>query len=313
LKRSAQDVIRRGFDNTLANWPLIVIRIVESVVGIVLAFATIFAAVVPVVASAGLSDWSVPAGEDPKQAVADLLVQHFGLAFYLLVLLFFVFGLWIAIHSFVTAGCVAVLVDGERNAGAAERPPRDAYRAYLADRFFAGARAGWWRMFWLYNATWSVAMLIILVPAIPILIGTIAFANSENIGGAVALGCGGIALLILIFIPVALVVSIWTVKATILVAGHGQPVRAAMREGWRRVRSDAGRHGGVGLIMIAIMFGASALISGFGAPFGVFAHQASFAWMIGPQVAVSMLQNAVTNGIAVWFLAAFAAMTEEPR
>lgn len=312
MKRSAQDVIRRGFDNTLANWPLIVIRVVESIVGIMLGAATLFAAVIPVMASAGLSDWSLPSGADPRQAVADLLLEHFTLFFYLLVLLFVVFGIWIAIHSFVTAGCVAVLVDGERNAGASERPPREAYRAYLADRFFAAARAGWWPMFWLYNATWSVAMLIILVPAIPILIGTIAFAKSDNVAGAVAVGCGGIALLVLIFIPVALVVAIWTVKATILAAGYGMPLRPALREGWRRVRTDAGRHFGVGIIMIAIMFGASALISGFAAPFSLASHQASFAWMLGPQVAVSMFQSVVSNAIAIWFLATFAAMTEAP-
>jgi len=124
LKRSVQEVIRRGFDNTLANWPLIVIRVVEGIVSIVLAVATLFAAVIPVVASAGLSDWHVPSGADPRQAIVDLLVEHFPLFFYLLVLMFVVIGVWIAIHSYVTAGCVAVLVDGERNAGASERPPR---------------------------------------------------------------------------------------------------------------------------------------------------------------------------------------------
>lgn len=312
MKRSATDVIRRGFDNTLANWPLIVIRVAESFACALLIIATIFAIVIPVIASAGLSDWKPPQTNDPTQAVLDIASQHFALIFYLFVLLFVVVGIFIAIHSWVTAGCAAVFIDAERQTTDVAQPPRDAYRAYTADRFLSAARGGWWRMFWLYNATWSVACLILLIPIIPVLIGTIAFASSQNVAGAVATGCGGMALIVLVAIPVSFVVGVWTEKATVLLIGRDLPLRVAIREGWRTVRADFGRHAGVAFIVIAIMFGASAVLSGFGAPFSFGAHHANnFGWFLGPQIAMSMLQNAVTNGIGCWFLASFAALTEE--
>jgi hypothetical protein len=314
LKRSASDVIRRGFDSTLANWQLIVIRVVESFAGGAVLIASIVAIIVPIVASAGISDWNVRPNTDPRQAVLDLIVSHMTLIFYVIGVIVLVFGVLIAIHAFVTAGCAAVFVDAERRAGAAPPAARDAYRAFTTERFFAAARDAWWRTFWLYNATWSVGALILLVPIIPVLFGTIAFSQRENVPGAIATGCGGIALILLVAIPVAFVISIWTEKAVILCAGYGVPLRTALRDSWRLVRADFGRHAGVAFIMMVIMFGMSMLLSGFLAPFtfGTPHTPFGFSWF-GPQIMVSVVQNAVTNGVGCWFIACFAAMTEEPR
>jgi len=312
LKRSATEVIRRGFESTLANWQLIVIRVVESLATGVLLVATILAIIVPIVASAGISDWTPRADTEPSQAVLDLVVAHFNLIFYVLLVIVFVFGLLIAIHAFVTAGCAAVFVDAERNAADQAQPTPEVLRAYTAERFFAAARGGWWRMFWLYNATWSVGALILLIPIVPILLGTIAFSQRDNLPGAIATGGCGIAVIVLAAIPIGFVIAIWTQKATILAAGYGLPLRPALREGWRRVRADFGRHAGVSSIILAIMFGVSALLSSFAFPFSFTSHHTGFAWFAGPQVPVSLMQNALTNGVGCWFIAAFAGMTEEP-
>ena len=64
MRRSATEVLRRGFDSTLANWPLILIRIAEGIVfvGIVIAF--------------GLP---TPAA-DPRQLLGDLMLLGGGAA-----------------------------------------------------------------------------------------------------------------------------------------------------------------------------------------------------------------------------------------
>jgi len=52
LKRSVFDILRRGFENTVANWPLILIRVGEVVVLAGVVIGAVLAAVIPVVVSA---------------------------------------------------------------------------------------------------------------------------------------------------------------------------------------------------------------------------------------------------------------------
>src|SRR6185436_11893984 len=76
LRRSVTDLIRRGFDSMLANWPLVLIRIGEVVVLTAIAIAAIVATLVPIFVSAGLSkvDWSDT--EHAPEALAEFLVSH---------------------------------------------------------------------------------------------------------------------------------------------------------------------------------------------------------------------------------------------
>jgi len=52
LKRSVGDILRLGFESMLANWPLLIIRIVESVVLVVMTLLAIVAVIVAVLLSA---------------------------------------------------------------------------------------------------------------------------------------------------------------------------------------------------------------------------------------------------------------------
>jgi serine protease AprX len=54
VKRGVIDVLRRGLDSTLANWPLILVRLAETIVFAMLALATVFAVLAPIIVSVGI-------------------------------------------------------------------------------------------------------------------------------------------------------------------------------------------------------------------------------------------------------------------
>ena len=242
MKRNPFDVVRRGFENAVANWPVILLRIAEGLVMIGIVIAAILAAVVPVVVSAGLSKFDMRNVDSASQFFAELLIEHWMLLAYLLVLAFLILGVLIAVHSFVEAGSARVYIDGERVPG---------FRAFAFDRWLAGGREGWWPVFWIYNFAWSVGGLIVLVP--PVITIAAMFLVSEN-GARVVLGCAGLSFTVLLMIPVGIAMGIWTQKAiTICVAravGAVESLRAARHE----IRIDFGRHLAVALIMIVIGF-----------------------------------------------------------
>src|SRR3989442_3794108 len=68
LKRSATEVLRRGFDSTLANWPLILIRIAEGIVFVGIVIAAVVAAVVSIAVAAGLSKVDISRASHPARA-----------------------------------------------------------------------------------------------------------------------------------------------------------------------------------------------------------------------------------------------------
>ena len=72
MRRSATDVLRRGFDSTLANWPMILIRIAEGIVFVGIILVSIVAAIVPIAVSAGISRYDVTNAANPAEAVAAL-------------------------------------------------------------------------------------------------------------------------------------------------------------------------------------------------------------------------------------------------
>ena len=203
MKRSATEVLRRGFDSTLANWPLILIRIAEGIVFVGIVIAAVVAAVVPIAVAAGLSKFDISGSSNPAEAVAAAIVQHWMLIVYLLLILTLVLLVLVAIHSFVEAGSAQVFVDAERRAKPVTAPRRDVFNVFSIDRWMAGGRQGWWSIFWIYNATWSVAGLIILIP---LLITMVLMVAASEAAGKVVAGCAGLLLSVIVAIPVAVVI-----------------------------------------------------------------------------------------------------------
>jgi hypothetical protein len=316
VKRSITDVLRRSLISTVANWPVIVARVIETILAFGIMVAALFAIIVPMVVSAGLTNWSIPEAKNPWEAVVAILAEHAGLFTYVFVTILIVVGLALAIHSFVMAGSTRIMVDAELRAPDTPDARREQFAVFTVERWMDGARAAWARVFWIYNGTWGVCGLIFLIPLIVIVILTILAAMTSNAGVVVGMTCLSIALMILLGVPLALVCAVWTQKAIVVCVARDIGAREALRSGWRESKADFLRHFVVLLLILLVSFGVASVLSAF-TPFTLgFGSRDANLWTLftGPAYLVlNCAQSAVTSGIGCWLIAAFAAMTEERR
>lgn len=310
MKRNVTDVLRRGFDSTVANWPVIALRIAESLVFAAIIIASVIAAVIPAVVAAGLAKDDIANSSDPASFVASWLIDHVMLFVWIFLLGFLILGVLIAIHSFVEGGSTQIYVDGERAAARRNSSARDAFGAFSIDRWLAGGAASWWRIFWLYNLAWSVGLVFVLVPLIITMIGMLAVSDTT---ARVVIGCAGVALAVLILIPVGIVTSIWCTKAITICVARALPAREALRLGWREFRTDLGRHLAVALILFVISMAVSSLVSVFSVPMSITEHRIpTMALMFAPiRLVTGVVQGIVGAAIGSCLLACFVSMTEE--
>jgi hypothetical protein len=305
LKRTVTEVLRRGFDSTVANWPVIVMRVVESIVLAGMVIAAILAAIVPAVVAAGLSKDDIVNSSDPGGAMLEWVISHLMLFVWIFALGFIMFGVMIAVHAFVEGGSAQIYVDGERVAS-----KRGDFRAFSVDRWLAGGAASWWRIFWIYNLAWSVGLIFVLVPLLFTIIGIVAVSDTAI---RVAIGCSGVALAVLVLIPVAIVTSIWCTKAITICVSRSLPARESLSLGWSAFRAELGRHLGVALILFAISMAINSVVSAFGVPMSITEHNMpTMALMFAPvRIVIGMAQGAVGAAIGSCLLACFVSMTEE--
>jgi hypothetical protein len=292
VKRSAADVIRRGLEITVANWPLLLIRIGEHLLLVLMAIASIVAIVVPVAISAGLGKLNIDAPSvDMGDVILALLVQHWTLWLFILVVITFVLIVFVAIHSFVQAGSADVYIANE----------------FTADLWIAGGKRGWLRIFWIYNIAWLYAGVVLLIPIIPV--PFIIILSGESTGAIVA-GCVLLALWAFFAILVGLATALWTMKAIALAMIRNLDARRALAEARHAIRSEIGAHFAVGFVMLVIWFGGSALI---GMVTGVMSmgHATPLAIITAPaHIALSFVNAIFSAAIESWLLASFIAMTE---
>ncbi len=303
MKRTVVDVLRRGFDNVIANWQLLLLRFGEAVLLAIIVIGAIVAAIIPVVVSAGLGKFDIGNPNSAAELLVTLVMEHWMLLLYLFLLVFLILGVAIGIHSFVEAGSARVYIDGERTPG---------MRAFTFDRWLKGGREGWWVVFWIYNLAWSVAALILLVPAVITLAGTLLVTQTA---GRVAIGCAGLALIVLLMIPTAIVIGIWTQKAIAICVARALGAMDALRAARREIKLDFGRHLAVAVVVLVMSFIAAGLVSSFSIPLsiGSHTHRVSFAplFFAPMQIMLSVVQNALSMAVGAWYLASFVALTEE--
>lgn len=313
--RNTTDTLRRGLDNTLANWPLIAVRIAESFLFLLIVFGSIVAAIIPIAVAAGLSDFgSIRNADNPADAIAALIIGHWALILYILAIMTIVLAVMIAIHSFVDAGNARVFIDSELKVGVAMPATRDPYRVFTMDRWLQGGRMSWWSVFWIYNLAWSVAGLIIIIPLLLTIIGML-FADTA--GPRVAIGCGGLAISFIVGIPVAVAVAIWTQKAIAVCVARAETAGTALKQAWSGIRADFGRHFAVAFILFVISFGGSMAISMFTMPIsfmqGAAGHGSPLVGLaFAPaRIVTSLLQSVFSSAVGLWFLASFVGLTED--
>jgi hypothetical protein len=306
LKRTAFDVLRRGLDNVVANWQLLVLRIGESLLFFAITIAGILAAVVPLLVSIGLKPPQTP--EDITD-LAELILNHWVALTWIFVAAMLLVSIFLFIHTFVQAGSARIYIDGDRAAGPAVEGVRERYHVFTVERWMAGGREGFWRVFWVYNLAWLVAGVILLLP----LVVTLLF--SLLLGGvpAVALGisCLGIIVTLFLGFAVAIVTSIWSQKAIVITMARLLPAREALAAAWADLKRDTARHVVVAVLIWIVSFAVSSVFS-IVSSVGQLQSSMAFRHAFGPlEIASWMVTTVISAAIGAWFLASFTSLLEE--
>ena len=159
MRRDVFATLRRGLDNTVANWHLIAVRVAEMFLfGMIAAIAAIII-IVPIAVSIGIELAHIASPEDLLEAM-ETLARQWVLLVWIFVAVSVLLIVFVALHAFVEAGCARVYVDGERVAGPGDQGVRARFRVFSMDRWWAGGRDGWWAVFWIYNFAWGLAGLV---------------------------------------------------------------------------------------------------------------------------------------------------------
>lgn len=306
------DVLRRGVDNAIANWPLIALRLAETILIGVIAVASVVALVVPILVSIGLVFGDL---DDPEDliTVVTTLAEKWIVLVWIVIAVSVLLVLFLAIHAFVEAGRARVLVAGDRAAGPAAMGPRSRFQAFSSRAWIAGAAEGWWPLFWIYNAIWGLAGLILLLPLVPTMILVLVLRERPPL--AIASGCLGLVFTVLLGVAVAIVAGIWTIRSTAEWGLGGRNAREAMRGAWSAMRDDFWRHLLVAVVMIVVGMAGSTLFASFSfiAGFGESLNDSlAFSLITLPiRFAGSILSSILSAAIGTWYLASYAAMAVE--
>jgi hypothetical protein len=313
VKRGVFDVLRRALDNTLANWPLIAIRLAETILFFVITLVAVLLIVVPVLVSVGLNLANMDSPDDVANAIFNLGAKW-------VLLLWIVLGVsvlllvFVAMHAFVEAGSARVYVDAERIAGAAVDGPRARFSVFSMERWLAGARDGWWTLFWVYNIAWTIASAILLVPLLPTFAIMYSLQDAQP-GAAAVTGCLGLVLTLLLFFLVAIVTSIWVNRAIADWAVRRAGTRDALAAGWTAVKGDFGRLFLIALAVFVVAMAGSTFFAGFslfGAFGGAFSDSSAAMLMMLPlRVLTTLCSSAFSAAMTSWFLAAYASVAVE--
>ena len=312
MKRGVFDVLRRALDNTLANWPLILIRLAESVLFIAIAIGAAIVIIVPIIVSAGIQFANLDDSADIENAM-QILMTRWMLLLWIFIGISVIFVLFTAIHAFVDAGAARVYVDAERIAGPAVEGVRSRYNVFSMERWFSGGKDGWWTLFWLYNIAWGVLALVLLIPLVPTIIVMLLFRETPAV--SIGAGCLGLVVTFFLLIAGAILTGMWTNRSIAEWAVHRAGARDALDRGWAAIRSDFGRHILIALAVIVVAIAGSSFFASFSFMAGMaeaIGDSGIVAFMTLPvRLVASLLSSAFSAVVTSWYLAAFACLATE--
>jgi hypothetical protein len=314
MKRGVFDVIRRGLDNTVANWGVLVVRLIETVVIVAIVALTAIAVLVPTLVSIGITLSDIRSLDD-IDSLSMLLLEKWALFLWIFVAALVVTIVVVALHSFVTAGAARVYVDGERIAGNTVLGPRSRFKVFSTERWFAGARDGWWTVFWIYNFAWGVGGLFLLIPLIPTLILTLVFYESPPV--AITSGCIGLVVTMMLAIVVTIVTGMWTTRAVGDWAVHRTGAAASLATAWQSLKRDLGRHLLIAIAMMIIALAGSSFFASFSffAALGQTMHETAVLQLMALPIRFvgTLLSSIFSAFVTSWTLASYASLAEEGR
>src|SRR5205085_9739522 len=90
--------------------------------------------------AAGLSNLDLRDAENAQTAVLEFIAEQWPVILWTVVVLLFVTGVMIAIHSLIVAGSARAYLDGERVAGASDAIER--FNVFNGEAFWAAAKRG---------------------------------------------------------------------------------------------------------------------------------------------------------------------------
>lgn len=315
MKRGVLDLLRRGFDNTLANWPILLLRLGEAMLFGAIVIASVIAVVVPLLISIGISFEQIRTIEDVEGAVHLFIERGLMVLLYVIALVTIVTLVMTAIHAFVVAGCARVYLDGDRLAGPALDGPRQRYGVFSMERWLSGATSGWWTLFWIYNLAWGAAGIVLLIPLLPTLAAMLLLGD-EAAELTIGVGCLGLAATLLVAILTGIVVTLWSTRAIAAWARRRHGARDALAVGWRAIRTDLGRHLLIGAAIFVIAMAGSGLFASFsffGAFLDIAGRENPMVVLISMSVRMLgwLLSSAFSAAVGGWFLSSFCAIENE--
>jgi hypothetical protein len=313
LKRGPFEVLRRGLEDTLANWPLILIRLIETIVFFAIAIATAMVIIAPILVSLGIDFADIEAAASIEEVLAAFSGKWVMLGWIFLGITV-ALVLFVAIHSLVEAGSARVYVDAERIAGT-EEGSMARFHVFSFDRWFAGARDGWWTVFWIYNFAWGLAGMILLIPIAPTA-AVVAMFGRNNPGVAIGIGCLGLAVSLFVMFLVTLFTSIWANRAIVEWAVHRTGAAASLGAARRAFRADLGRHILIAIALFVLAIAGSAFFSTFSLFAGIGEivgrnSSTTFMMTLPLRIIGTVLSSAFSAGVTSWFLASYAALAAE--
>ena len=316
MRRGVFDTLRRGLDNTIANWQVSLIRFAEALLFAAIAAGALLLMLLPILASIGLAITDLDTPEAIEDALSTLW-QRGMILLWIFVIVSVLILAFIALHSFVEAGCARVIVDADRIAGPAVSGPRSRYAVFSMERWLTGARKGFWDVFWIYNFVWGVGGLVLLVPLLPAIV--VIWLIRENTGAAIVLGCLTLIVVFLMCLVIAIVLGMWGNRAIVEWALGRNSIRESIAAGWRAaIRRDLARHLLITLaIILAAMAGSTAfasfsMVAAFGETMG--RDNSLFNFFTIPLRLVGTLLNWMFSSlITTWYLASYAVLGVEDR
>lgn len=308
--RPVLDVIRRGFDNVLANWPLLLIRIAETVlIVLVVAIGTVVS-ILPYIFS-GVLD-GLDSIDDPRDLLQTLVLDHpFAILFWFLA---FSITLLVAvfIHSFVYGGVVGVYLDADRAAGSDAAATRARFDQFTPERWMAHARRTMWPLFWIYNIIWGIAGLVLILPMIGVLVFMIMAMDSPET--MVFLACASVAFILLVSIGVSILAYLWSQLAIIVAVRDSLGVRASIGAGIALFRERLGGIVAVAVILFVVSMAIGGVFSGVYFAIGLASAVPALSIATIPlQIGLSLLQSLLSVFTSSWLVAALvAAVNDRP-
>lgn len=301
---SSLSFLRRAFDNLIANWPLILIRIAEQV-ALVLGVVLMIAAMIAPFFLAGAFEL-FDSLENPDEVLEQIMSFESLLTIAASLAILLVGSiLLLAVHAFVESGVTGCYIDGERSAAGAN-PPRRSFAVFTPERWLRHARARWWHVFLIYNITWGIFGIIVMLPLA--VAAAIVAVGRENPFAIVA-GCAVAVAAIFGLILIGVLVSLWTHIAVACAIVRSGSVRESLRLSVTSLRRQWLAYliafvvtfavsGGVGMVMFFMSTVAGALAS---------LPHAGIAF-VPLQILVSVAQAVASLVVSSWLVAAVAAI-----